>query len=357
VSRGAANGAGGTGAEVSDEGLMRALAAGEETALRELYARHAPAIFALAARSLERASAEEIVQDVFLALWQSAERFDAERGTLRSWLLVIAQRRIANELRRRSRRPTLADADSGEAHAALADPAPGPAAEAWLAYRRDAVREAVEHLPPEQRQALGPAFFDELTHAQVAEVLQLRLGTAKTRIRSGLRRLRAPLAGLVALLALAFAGGIGSWVVRERARAGLEERALALVTSSEVTPLRLEPAGKSTSETHATYRARAGTGLAVLTLAHFAPPPADRVYQGWIRHGTVYTSLGAALPDANGHALLVAEDAALAADPEELVVTVEPAAGSSAPTGPTVVSWPKRSDPVGDAPHEERLDR
>jgi RNA polymerase sigma-70 factor (ECF subfamily) len=340
---------------VSDEALMRALAAGDESALRELYARHAPAIFALAARTLERPAAEEIVQDVFLALWQSADRFDPERGALRTWLLVIAQRRIANELRRRSRRPKLTDDET--AQAALADPAPGPAAQAWLAYRRAAVREALEHLPNEQRQALGLAFFDELTHEQVAEILQLRLGTAKTRIRSGLRKLRAPLAGLVALLALAVAGGVGTWIALETGRAGLDERALALVTSSEVTPLRLEPAGEVTSDIHATYRARPGTPLAVTTLSHFPPAPADRTYQAWARHGTVYTSLGAARLDASGHALLVAEGPELATAPDELIVTLEPAAGSAAPTGPVVVAWPKRLDPVGDAAHEQRLDR
>ncbi len=336
---------------------MRALAAGDESALRDLYARHAPAVFALAARALERPAAEEIVQDVFLALWQSAGRFDPERGSLRTWLLVIAQRRVANELRRRSRRPRLADDEGGEAQAALADPAPGPAAQAWLAYRRAAVREALEHLPPEQRQALGLAFFDELTHEQVAELLQLRLGTAKTRIRSGLRKLREPLAWLVALLVLTVGGGIATWSVRERTRAGLDHHALELVTSSEVTPLRLEPVGESTVDTHATYRARPGTPLAVLTLAHFAPAPAGRAYQGWVRHGTVYTSIGVAQPDATGHALLVAQGAALATAPDELVVTLEPEAGSAVPTGPVVVAWPKRSDRVGDPAHEQRLDR
>jgi RNA polymerase sigma-70 factor (ECF subfamily) len=321
---------------------MRALAGGDETALPDLYARHAPAVFALAARALDRSAAEEIVQDVFLALWQSAGRFDPGKGALRTWLLVIAQRRIANELRRLSRRPKQAADESGEAQLALADPAPGPAAQAWLAYRRSAVHEALEHLPPQQRQALGLAFFDELTHEQVAETLGLRLGTAKTRIRSGLLKLRAPLASLVALLVLAIAGGVGTWAVRERARAALGERALELVTSSEVTPLRLEPSGEATSETHATYRARAGTPLAVLTFSHFDPAPAGGVYQAWVRHGAVYTSLGLARPDASGHARLVAEGAELAVAPDELLVTVEPEAGSAAPTGRPVVAWPKR---------------
>jgi RNA polymerase sigma-70 factor (ECF subfamily) len=307
-------------------------------------------VFALAARALDRPAAEEIVQDVFVAIWQNAERFDPALGSLRTWLLAIAQRRIANELRRRSRRPKLAS-DDGESLAAV-DPSPGPVAEAWLAYRRAAVREALEHLPAEQRKALGLAFFEELTHEQVAQVLELPLGTAKTRIRSGLRKLRAPLAALVAL-GVVLAGGGATWLARERAQAALERRALDLVTSSEVTPLRLEPpAGAAVSETHATYRARQGEPLAVLTLSHFAPAPAGSVYQAWTRHGLVYTSIGIAELDASGHARLIAEGRAFGVTPDEISVTVEPAGGSESPTGPEVVAWPLRLDPVGDAPHE-----
>ena len=181
----------GVGDGATEEALIRSLAGGDEAALRELYSRHAGAVFALAARALDRPAAEEIVQDVFVAIWQNAEHFDPALGSLRTWLLAIAQRRIANELRRRSRRPKLAS-DDGESLAAV-DPSPGPVAEAWLAYRRAAVREALEHLPAEQRKALGLAFFEELTHEQVAQVLELPLGTAKTRIRTAMLRLRAAL--------------------------------------------------------------------------------------------------------------------------------------------------------------------
>jgi RNA polymerase sigma-70 factor (ECF subfamily) len=323
-----------------DAAKMHALAAGDDAALRALYARHAPAVFAFAARSLDRSAAEEIVQDVFLALWRSAERFDPERGTLRTWLLAIAHRRIANELRRRSRRPRL-EPEAASDSAPPVDPAPGPAALAWLAYRRAAVREALEQLPPEQRQALGLAFFEELTHEQVANLLQLRLGTAKTRIRSALHKLREPLAALVALLALVALGGVANFALRERAAASLDDRALELVTSSDVTPLRLEPPGAAESETHATYRARAGTPLAVLTYAHFPAAPAGHAYQAWVRHGSVYTSLGSAAPDASGHARLVAEGTAFATAPDALLVTLEPAAGSAAPMGPVIAAWPK----------------
>src|SRR5262245_40457728 len=114
--------------EASDEELMRALVAGSEDALRPLYARYAPLVFGLAAQTLERATAEEIVQDVFLSVWKNARQYDTARGPLRPWLLQIAHFRILNELRRRSRRPQRAPDPEGEQLDALVDPDPGPSA-------------------------------------------------------------------------------------------------------------------------------------------------------------------------------------------------------------------------------------
>jgi len=334
----------GSAPEASDEELMQALAGGHEEALRPLYARYAPLVFGLAAHTLERATAEEIVQDVFLSVWRNADRYDAARGPLRPWLLQIAHFRILNELRRRSRRPQLAPDPDGDQLAALEDPDPGPAAAAWGEYRRSAVRRALELLPPAQRQALGLAFFDELTHEQVAEVLQLRLGTAKTRIRAGLLKLREHLVPLVAMLALVVLAGLATLLHREagdRDVLALDERALDLVTSSDVRPLRLEAAPGVPAETHANYRSRPGTPLAVLSLSKLPPAPAGQVYQAWLRHEGGWLSLGAAVPDADGKARIVAQDPALAAAAEALEVTLEPAPGSAAPSGALVMAWPK----------------
>jgi len=328
----------------TDEELMRTLSGGDEGALRQIYARYAPVVFGMASRSLERATAEEIVQDVFLSLWKNASQYDAALGPLRPWLLQIARFRIANELRRRSRRPQVASDPDGERLAALADPDPGPSAAAWNEFRRSAVRDALQRLPLTQRQALGLAYFDDLTHEQVADVLQLRLGTAKTRIRSGLQKLREQLVPLMAVLALVVLVSFATVLHRQgvdRGALALDERALDLVTSSDVEPIRLEAASGIPAETHATYRSRPGTPLAVLSLSKLPPTPAGQVYQAWLRREGAWVSLGVAEPDADGKARIVAQGPALAGRPEALKVTVEPAGSSAVPSGRLVVAWPK----------------
>jgi RNA polymerase sigma-70 factor (ECF subfamily) len=337
------NGAG-SAPERSDEDLMRALTGGSEDALGPLYARYAPLVFSMAAGSLERATAEEIVQDVFLSLWRNAEQYDPARGPLRPWLLQIAHFRVLNELRRRSRRPRFTADPDGEGLAAIADPDPGPSAAAWSEYRRSAVRRALELLPPAQRQALGLAFFDELTHEQVADVLQLRLGTAKTRIRAGLAKLREQLVPLLVSLALVFGAAIAAMLHDHRAdqvALARDARALDLITSSDVVALRLEAAPGFAPDAHANYRSRPGSEIAVLSLSKLPPAAQGSVYQAWLRRGASWLSLGTALPDATGRARIVAEGPALGAPAEALEVTLEPEGGSAAPSGPPVIAWPK----------------
>jgi len=194
-------------AEPTDETLIRQLAAGKQDALGLLHRRYAPLIYNLAAQTLDRAAAEEIAQDVFVIIWRKADTFDPVRGAFRPWVLRIAHMRILNELRRRRRRPQVAPDPDGLRLGAMADDAPAPEETVWRDYRRETVREAITHLPPPQRQALGLAFFEELTHEQVADFLDLPLGTAKTRIRAGLRKLRVYLAPL---LVAVFALGLGT---------------------------------------------------------------------------------------------------------------------------------------------------
>lgn len=335
-----------TGEEsTSDEELVRWLTAGRQEALGALYSRYAPLIFSLAAQTLDQHAAEEIVQDVFLAVWRGAATFDPERGPFRPWVLQVAHTRILNELRRRSRRPRIEPDPDGLYLESLPDAAPEPAEAAWHEYRRSAVRSAVEALPPPQRQALGLAFFEELTHEQVAALLDLPLGTAKTRIRAALQKLRSQLAPLIAALALvSTVGALGIRYQSDQMALERYDRALQLVTASDLRPLRLEAAPGVPAEAHGTYRARPGAENAVLTLSHLPPVPEGRIYQGWVLSDGTWTSLGTAHPDAGGgtRLLLIAEGPELAVPPEAVQVTLEPLGGSPTPSGGVVIAWPVR---------------
>jgi RNA polymerase sigma-70 factor (ECF subfamily) len=177
--------------DLSDEALMHSLALGRQDALELLYRRHGPLVCNRITQALDRPAAEEIVQDVFLTVWHKADSFDPGRGSFRGWILRMALFRIRNELRRRRRRPQVEPDPAGLCLAALTDEAPEPAEAIWRQHQRAAVRAAVAQLPPLQRQALALAFFEELTHEQVSHLLNLPLGTVKTRIRAGLQKLRA----------------------------------------------------------------------------------------------------------------------------------------------------------------------
>src|SRR5438045_8019394 len=141
----------------SDEELMHELAQGRQEALGPLHGRYAALIFNLAAQTLDRAAAEEIVQDVFLAVWKKADTFDPARGAFRPWVLRIAHLRIINELRRRGRRPVAAPDPDGLRLMGLPDDSLPPDEAAWREYRRTAVQDAVAPLPPPQQPALSLA--------------------------------------------------------------------------------------------------------------------------------------------------------------------------------------------------------
>ncbi len=332
----------------SDEGLMSQLAAGRSDALQALYGRYSSLVFGLASRTLDRATAEEIAQEVFLTVWRKAATFDPARGTFRSWVVRITLSRVRNELRRRGRRPrTTSSADVNGAEN-RPDSVPDPADAAWHEHLRAAVRAAVDDLPTAQREALRVAFLQDLTNEQTAALLDLPLGTTKSRIRAGLKTLRvrlAPLvaAGLILTGVLTFAG------LRERAhQAALRrhDRALRLVTNSEVVPRRLGPAPGTDPAAHGNYRGRPGFDLAVLTLSYLAPAPRGQEYRAWASHGGRWTLLGRVELDGEGRSLIIAEGLELTTPPDQLRVTLEPidaqTGAGAVPTGPPVVLWPTR---------------
>ena len=323
----------------TDADLMRQVADGSEPAFAALYGRFARPILGLAVQSLDRATAEDIVQDVFLTIWRHADTFDPERGTVRAWILQIAHHRVLNELRRRSRKPA-GDGD-GRLLGEIEGRDPGPAERTIEKHRREVLGAALEELPRAQREALDLAFFDDLTHEQVATRLDVPLGTAKTRIRAGLQKLRAsvvPRFGTFAALTLLIALGLHSWTL-ERTRAR-DDRALTMLTASDSVNLRLAPTVPVVpAATHARYRGRPGSETAVVTLSNFPPPTTGETYQIRVRHADRWTSLGTVRPDASGSARLIAESPALTALPDEVVVTAERTPGGSAPSERVVVGW------------------
>ena len=177
-------------AQTDDVGLLIAVARYDGDALAEAYRRHAGAVFALASRMLwERATAEELVQEIFLRLWEQPERYERTRGSLRTFLLMDAHARCVDRIRsdshRRNRDERVGRAEMAEAY--------DVDLEAWDLTLAEQVREALDTLQDGERAAIELAYFGGHTYREVAHILDLPEGTVKSRIRTGLTRLRAQL--------------------------------------------------------------------------------------------------------------------------------------------------------------------
>lgn len=173
-----------TEGQLLDMALLSAIAKADDDAIAALYARYGGAAFGRAYIVVHDAmTAEDVVQESFIKIWQVADTYDAERAGLQRWLMVIVQRRaIDQRRRRRARREASLDA-------ALDVAAPTTDIDAVeQADDAQVVHDAVMHLPAEQRQALTLARWDDMSHGQIASQLGVPLGTVKTRIRLAMRK-------------------------------------------------------------------------------------------------------------------------------------------------------------------------
>jgi RNA polymerase sigma-70 factor, ECF subfamily len=178
----------------ADQNALERIARGEHDALAELYDRHGRVVYSLALRIVrDQGDAEDVVQEVFAQAWKQASRYDSRRGQVIAWLLTMARSRAIDRVRGRNSRP----AGTADDVAMLALPdAAQPADEQLIwAGRASQIRSAFETLPFLQRMAIELAFYEGLTHSEIAERLEVPLGTVKTRIRQGLLRMKERLAG------------------------------------------------------------------------------------------------------------------------------------------------------------------
>lgn len=180
---------------VEDRILVVRVRERDGAALEALYARYGRACFGLARRILtDEQFAQDVVQEVFLTVWRDAARFDPTRGAFSTWLLTMTHHKSVDAVRREEnlrKRRTTADVLED----ALSD-APEVHDEVWTMLRRSRVREALAGLPEPQREALALAYFGGYTQREIAGLTGTPLGTVKTRMLAGMRRLRGQLDGI-----------------------------------------------------------------------------------------------------------------------------------------------------------------
>ena len=171
----------------TDLALVTAIRSGDQSAMAALYDRYSSIVYAVALRVLQdTGAAEDVLQDIFMQLWRNPGAFDASRGNMAAWLAVITRHRAIDALRRRRPQDDIEDV--------ILSVEPDMASDADRSRAMEKVRGALQAMAPPQRSALEMAYFEGLTHAEIANKTGEPLGTIKTRIRTGLLSLRKVLA-------------------------------------------------------------------------------------------------------------------------------------------------------------------
>jgi RNA polymerase sigma-70 factor (ECF subfamily) len=172
----------------ADEDLMPLVEVGDAEAFAALYDRHGRMAYSLAYRMMgEKQEAEDVVQEAFIKVWRSAGGYRVGRGSVRTWILSIVHNSGIDQIRSHARRGRMQD--KVEASAPTSEPSEA-FAETWRNTQQEQVREALNTLPQEQLKILELAYFSGYTHVEIAERLELPLGTVKGRMRLGLQKIR-----------------------------------------------------------------------------------------------------------------------------------------------------------------------
>lgn len=174
---------------IDDAELIESIAERDQEALRDLYERYGPLLLALARRILNNANdAEEVLQEVFLQVWNQAGRYDTRRSSVSTWLVLITRSRSIDRLRSRQvvdRTLVGLQAENRDQHTS-----PEGGTSVWLDQRRKRLRRELQLLPPEQRHVLEMAFYLGMTQSEIAEETGIPLGTVKTRTLLAMRKMR-----------------------------------------------------------------------------------------------------------------------------------------------------------------------
>jgi RNA polymerase sigma factor (sigma-70 family) len=177
--------------------LVIKIAQQDQTALSMLYERYARVLYAVAYKSLNSAEeSEEVVLDVFAQVWRTAARYDATKARVDTWLFMITRSRVLDRLRKMQRSSRIASVSASETEIQLVAPGVDPMEVAVVLDRRSQVMAALAQIPVEQRQVIELAYYQGLSHSEIAAQTGLAIGTVKTRVRLGLSKLKMTLGEL-----------------------------------------------------------------------------------------------------------------------------------------------------------------